>query len=140
MSAGVAVIPESSRVIIGASPTRDLTFAGATIEEIAAAPKSRLDDLPFGIIGLASDGTVELYSAAESRMAGLSADRVLGKHFFTAVAPCMNNFMVAHRFEEEAELDNVIDYVLTLRMRPTPVKMRLLKSAGTRSRYLLIQR
>ena len=52
----------------------------------------------------------------------------------------MNNFMVAQRFEDEAEIDDVIDYVLTLRMRPTPVRLRLLKSAAASRRYILIQR
>jgi photoactive yellow protein len=92
------------------------------------------------VIGFSSDGNVELYSAAESRLAGLSPDRVLGKHIFAVVAPCMNNYLVAQRFEDEPELDTTIDFVLTLRMRPTPVKLRRLKSAGHSRRYLLIQR
>ena len=73
-------------------------------------------------------------------MAGLSPERVLGKHLFTNVAPCMNNYLVAQRFEDEAELDVIIDYVLTFRMRPTAVKMKLLKSAAVERRFILIQR
>lgn len=117
-----------------------MDFAAATVPDLDAAPRESLDALPFGVIGFGSDGTVELYSAAESRMAGLSPDRVVGKHLFTVVAPCMNNYMVAQRFQDEPELDATIDYVLTLRMRPTPVKMRLLKKADAPRRYLLIQR
>jgi hypothetical protein len=52
----------------------------------------------------------------------------------------MNNFMVAQRFEEEAELDEVVPYVLTLRMRPTPVQLRLLKSSHSETRFLLVER
>ena len=38
------------------------------------------------------------------------------------------------------ELDDTIDYVLTLRMRPIKVKLRLLASAGGAHRYVLVQR
>ena len=115
-------------------------FTGSGIADIEGASPGDLDTLSFGVIGFGAGGLVEIYSAAESRLAGLSPERVIGKHFFTAVAPCMNNFMVAQRFEDEAELDATIDYVLTLRMRPTPVKLRMLQSAGASRRYILIQR
>ena len=117
-----------------------MEFSGVSIEGIESAPPGALDDLPFGVIGFGQDGLVQTYSAAESRMAGLSPDRVIGRHVFTAVAPCMNNYLVAQRFEDEPELDETIDYVLTLRMRPTMVKLRMLKSPGAQRRYILIQR
>ena len=117
-----------------------MNFANSSIRDLDAAPRDTLDELPFGVIGFDAGGTVDLYSAAESRMAGLSPDKVLGKHIFGVVAPCMNNYLVAQRFEDEPELDATIDYVLTLKMRPTPVKLRMLKSAGAARRYLLIQR
>ena len=63
---------------------------------------------------------VQRYNATESRMAGLSPERVLGLPLFTTVAPCMNNYLVAQRFDDARErgepLDDTIDYVLTLRM------------------------
>ncbi len=115
-------------------------FSEASIHDIDGADGGVLDGLAYGVIGLAASGDVEVYSAAEARMAGLSRDGVLGRHFFTAVAPCMNNFMVAQRLEDEPALDVIIDYVLTFRMRPTPVKLRLLKDPAVARRYLLIQR
>ena len=117
-----------------------MDFATAPIRQIEGASPETLDGLPFGVIGFGPDGIVQFYSATESRMAGLSPDRVMGKHVFTAVAPCMNNYLVAQRFEDEAELDATIDYVLTLRMKPTQVKLRMLKSADAERRYLLVQR
>jgi hypothetical protein len=69
---------------------------------------------------------------------------VVGHPLFTIVAPCMNNFLVAQRFADAAasgdELDEVVDYVLTLRMRPIKVKLRLLAGAASDLRYVLIQR
>jgi hypothetical protein len=56
----------------------------------------------------------------------------------------MNNFMVAQRFEDAARdgssLDATIDYVLTLRMRPIKVKLRLLAIPGAPLRYVLVLR
>ncbi|HEV2558590.1 MAG TPA: PAS domain-containing protein [Microvirga sp.] len=116
------------------------SFSALTLEAIEAADPAILDALPFGIVGLNQSGEVDVYNATEARLAGLTRDGVLGKHFFLAVAPCMNNYLVAQRFEDERRLDATIDYVLTFRMRPTPVKIRLLQAPEARRRYLLIQR
>jgi len=105
----------------------------------AAAPED-FDSLPFGIIGMQPDGVVSIYNKTEAALAGLSPARVLGRHFFTAVAPCTNNFMVAQRFETEAEIDATLGYVFTLRMAPTPVTLRLLKRPAARYMYLLVER
>jgi hypothetical protein len=52
----------------------------------------------------------------------------------------MNNFMVAQRFEDEPDIDVIIPFVLTLRMRPTPVRLRLLASRLGLLRFILIDR
>ena len=109
-----------------------------------ACNQEQLDALGFGVIGFDADSIVRRYNACESQAAGLSPQRVIGEPLFTNVAPCLNNFMVAQRFEDAAldasELDDTIDYVLTLRMRPIKVKLRLLASAAGSSRYVLVQR
>ena len=111
---------------------------------IAAEPAEALDHLDFGVIGFDAETAVTHYNAFESQAAGLSPQRVLGQPLFTLVAPCMNNFMVAQRFEDAAQsgtaLDETIDYVLTLRMRPVKVKLRLLAGAEPATRYVLVQR
>jgi len=103
-----------------------------------------LDALGFGVIGFDSGGAVRRYNRFESAAAGLSPERVLGQNLFSVVAPCMNNFMVAQRFEDAqaggAILDETIDYVLTLRMRPVKVRLRLLARPGAALRYVLVRR
>lgn len=105
---------------------------------------AELDELDFGVIGFDGEGIVRRYNATESRLAGLSVPRVVGSPLFTVVAPCMNNYLVAQRFEDAAEtgavLDDTIDYVLTLRMRPVKVRLRLLAGPGAALRYVLVQR
>ncbi|MCJ2121105.1 hypothetical protein [Methylobacterium sp. J-077] len=117
-----------------------LTFEAISLDALDALDGERLDALPFGVVGLSSEGVVEIYNATEAQLAGLPRDSVLGTHYFSATAQCMNNFMVAQRFEDEAEIDAIIDYVLTLRMRPTPVRLRLLKAPQAYHRFILIQR
>ncbi len=116
------------------------TFETVTLSELQAMRSDVCDQLPFGVIGLDAVGITKVYNEPEARMAGLDPERVLGKSFFDAVAQCMNNFMVAQRFEGEPELDAVIPFVLTLRMRPTPVRLRLLASNSAPLRFILIER
>jgi photoactive yellow protein len=111
---------------------------------LAACDEAALDALDFGVIGFDPETVVCRYNAFESNAAGLAPQRVLGHPLFTVVAPCMNNFMVAQRFEDaEADagtLDAVIDYVLTLRMRPVKVQLRLLAGPASPVRYVLVKR
>jgi photoactive yellow protein len=104
------------------------------------ATAAELDEMVFGVVGLAADGTVECYNAAEGRLSGLTPARVIGRNFFTEVAPCTNNFMVAHRFETAAELDEAVNYVFAFHLARTKVLLCLLKRPGARRRYLVVQR
>lgn len=119
--------------------TEGQTFAQISLDQLNFLSDNELDLLPFGVVGLSSGNLVEVYNRTESRLAGLSANAVIGTDFFISIAQCMNNFMVAQRLEDEAELDVEFPYVLTFRMRPTPVRLRLLKGAAPR-KYILIQR
>lgn len=111
---------------------------------LAALSDAELDSLGFGVIGFDAEGVVRRYNAFESKCAGLSAHRVLGRALFTTVAPCMNNFMVAQRFEDAKEngaaLDETIDYVLALRMRPVKVRLRMLAEPQAALRHVLVCR
>lgn len=106
------------------------------------ASDADLDAVAFGIIGFDQDGDVRRYNAYESRLSGLSPSRVLGYSLFTAVAPCMNNYLVASRFEDAAgagkDLDHSMPYVFTLKMRPRKVLLRLVARAGREMRYVLV--
>jgi photoactive yellow protein len=122
-----------------------LSFATPDLAaQLDACSDADLDQLDFGVIGFDADTQVQRYNSFESQAAGLSPQRVLGQPLFTNVAPCLNNFMVAQRFEDAEEdgsvLDDTIDYVLTLRMRPVKVQLRLLAGPGRAHRYVLVQR
>ena len=127
------------------STTQAVSFSDAGLHaELDRCTNEELDALDFGVIGIDAAGVVQRYNSFESKAAGLSSQRVLGQPLFTVVAPCMNNFMVAQRFEDALAsgeaLDATVDYVLTLRMRPVKVKLRLLAAPGGASRYVLVLR
>ncbi len=127
------------------TPLLSLTFDDPQLSRfLSQATAGELDALEFGVIGFDAAGVVRDYNAFESNCAGLSVDRVKGHPLFTVVAPCMNNYLVAQRFDDAARsgdpLDATIDYVLTLRMRPVKVKLRLLAEPGAAMRFVLVSR
>lgn len=61
------------------------SFVSVKIDSIS---EQELDSLAYGVIQLDTQGTVLRYNAFESRLSGLSKDKVLGKNFFKQVAPC----------------------------------------------------
>ena len=109
----------------------DLAGSLATLDDDA------LDNVPFGVVRLDADDHVLSYNRWEATLSGLDPARVRGQHFFTQVAPCTNNFMVAERYKE-TEVDEVVDYVFTFRMQPTKVRLRLIVTAS--DRFLCVDR
>lgn len=89
----------------------------------------------FGIVKMDHDGKVTDYNDNQAKHTGMSKGSVMGKHFFTQVAPCTNNFMVAQKFENQGALNEKVPYTFTIKMAPTPVTLRLLKDSS--AQYLL---
>ena len=124
---------------------QDLSFDQADlIGPLLALDAAALDTVQFGVIGFDSESTVQRYNRWESQAAGLRLNQALGLNLFDVVAQCMNNYLVAQRFEDATRagepLDATIDYVLTLRMRPQRVKLRLLSAPGAALRFVCIDR
>ena len=116
------------------------------LDWLCAAGDAALDRLPFGVIGFGPDAeaVVQRYNRTESEGSGLAMEQVLHRPLFAEVAQCMNNYLVAQRFEDaQADgqaLDVTLPDVFTLRMRPTPVVLRLLAAPGRPLRFVLVQR
>ena len=75
-------------------------------------------------------GVVLEYNHDESERSALPRSEVVGRNFFVVVGRCTNNLLVAGRFRraasEQLDLDEEIDYVFTFRLRPVPVRLRML--------------
>jgi photoactive yellow protein len=125
----------------GKERAMSISFADPqAIGPLGALSEAEQDALSFGLIVMSRDGVVVAYNRAESELSRLSPARVIGRHFFQDVAPCTNNSMIAQRFDTEPELDATLDYIFTLRMAPTPVRLRMLRSAAAPFMYLLVER
>jgi photoactive yellow protein len=127
------------------TPTSSPAFGDPGLHDaLSRLSDDNLDRLDFGVIAFDAQHIVRRYNAYESKAAGLSTARVIGHDLFTVVAPCMNNYLVAQRFEDAAAdgtaLDDTIDYVLTLRMRPVKVRLRLLAAPGAPLRHVCVLR
>lgn len=123
----------------------DLEFSAPDLAtHLADAPDEQLDALRYGLIAIDPTGVVRRYNAWESELAGLAPERVIGQPLFTRVAPCMNTPMVAGAFADAAArrepLDRTVPYVLTLRLRPVRVQLRLLDRADGGLRHVLVLR
>lgn len=108
--------------------------------EMLSNDQAQFDTLDFGLVAMDLEATIVGYNATESNYAGIARSDVVGLNFFIDVAPCTNNYLVAGRFEEESVLDETIDYVLTFKMRPTPVRLRMIKDERSGRQYLAIKR
>jgi len=99
----------------------------------------RYDELDFGLIAMDLDGIVVAYNRCEAGFAGVRADHAIGEMFFCDTAPCTNNYLVSGRFNAASKLDDTIDYVFTVKMRPRPVQLRLLKNEGSGRQYVAVK-
>ncbi len=108
------------------------------LSQLEAANEAQLDGESFGIVKMDHSGKVIEYNASQSKFTGMSKGNVKGKHFFSEVAPCTNNFMVSQKYDGNAQLDESVDYTFTLKMQPTPVKLRLLKN--DKHQYLFVKK
>ncbi len=107
---------------------------------IETVSPNELDTANFGVIGFDENCVVVFYNQTESLLSGLRAETVVGSHLFIDVAPCMNNYLVALKFEERDELDEIIPYILSFKMKPVPVSLRLIKHPHLTLNYVLIRR
>lgn len=106
-------------------------FDGADLAgQLADASPEALHAADFGVIGLDHSGRVTFYNRYEQALAGLAEGDVLGRDFFVDVAPCTNNFMVRERFmqawEQDDELDEILPYTFSYRMKATRVRLRMI--------------
>lgn len=98
------------------------------------------DELDFGLIKMDRKGNVLAYNKWEAQLAANNQEAVIGKNFFTQIAPCTNNFMVSEKYGLfQGQLDETLDYVFTYRIKPTPVRLRLLAHESSNNQYLAVQ-
>jgi photoactive yellow protein len=126
--------PESSLRRYALDPTR--------IEDLSDA---ELDELPFGVICVGLDGTILRYNIAEARLARLDRALVLGKKFFSQVAPCTAVPEFQGRFEAflQASRETVVQrfqFLFDFKFGAQLVTIEMVRSRLGDRAYFLVNR
>ncbi len=69
------------------------------VESLFAHARKDYDRLPFGIIEVDAHGRILAYNRWEQQLSGVAAAEVLGRNFFTEVAPCTGVAEFQGRFD-----------------------------------------
>jgi photoactive yellow protein len=117
---------------------------GVDSNELFDLTDEGIDALPFGLIAVSDDGTIEQYNAYESRLARLPKERVLGRNFFRDVAPCTAVKDFQGRFErfvdEAGDGAESFDFVFSFPFGRQRVNIPFLRSAKSRGVKILVNR
>ncbi len=111
--------------------------------KIEGMSAEELDALPQGAIQLDRDGKILQYNATESRLANMSKASVIGKNFFTEVAPCTDVKEFRGRFLEgvrRKEIHETFRYHFSFKVDPVDVSVTLFYSVRTDTVWVFIRR
>ena len=103
----------------------------------------QIDDLAFGAIQLDPTGKVLAFSRTESEITGRRVEDVVGRNFFSEVAPCTRRPEFYGRFQEgvrSGQLSVIFDYVFDYKMNPTKVRVHMKKALTGDSYWVLVKR
>jgi len=112
------------------------------IQEVGAMGEEKLNALPFGAIRLDKDGTILSFNQYEAKLTGRDPNKVIGKNFFTQVAPCTNVKEFAGRYREgvaAGELHAVFPYKFDFKMAPRDVTVTLFYSRNTQQGWVFVR-
>jgi photoactive yellow protein len=113
-------------------------------DELFDLPEDAIDALPFGLIAVSADGTIEQYNSYESRLSRLPKERVTGRNFFRDVAPCTAVRDFQGRFErfvtEDGDGAESFDFVFQFPFGRQRVNITFLRSSKSRGVKILVNR
>ena len=105
--------------------------------------KDQFDDVAFGAIQLDENGKIIKYNAAEGDITGRDPEAVVGKNFFTDVAPCTNSQEFKGKFDEgvkNGDLNTMFEYTFDYEMKPTKVKVHMKKALTGDTYWVFVKR
>lgn len=103
----------------------------------------QLNKLAFGAIQLDGAGKILQYNATEGSITGRDPKAVIGKNFFTDVAPCTNTSAFKGVFDagvKSGNLNTMIEYVFDYNMAPTRVKVHMKKALVGETFWVFVKR
>jgi photoactive yellow protein len=126
------------------STMETVAFAKHDIENVLAKMTDRqLNDLAFGAVEVDGHGKILKYNATEGAITGRDPKTVVGKNFFTDVAPCTNRPQFRGVFDAGVRADNLntmFEYVFDHQMKPTKVKVHMKRAINGGSYWIFVKR
>ena len=123
---------------------KTVSFGKSDIENVLARMKgAELDKLAFGAVELDAKGTVLRYNATEGAITGRDPKAVIGKNFFTDVAPCTNRPEFKGVFDAGVRANNLntlFEYTFDHQMRPTRVQVHMKRAISADSYWVFVKR
>jgi len=124
-------------------PAAGVTFdADDLIARVAGLDAESLHALPFGVIRLDQDGKVTFFSRTEARQSGFGDRPILGRAFFTEIAPCVGTPDLLRRIERAraaGTLDILFEHVGDFSDATRELRVRV-KSATPGELWVFIDR
>lgn len=119
-------------------------FGKGDIENVVSKLSTKeIDGLAFGAIQLDAAGRILQYNAMEGAITGRDPKVVIGKNFFTEVAPCTNTPDFKGTFDKgvkAGDLNTMFEYTFDYNMKPTKVKVHMKKALVGDSFWVFVKR
>jgi photoactive yellow protein len=121
-----------------------VSFGKQDIENVLQGMSTAdVDNLAFGAIELDAKGKILRYNAAEGKLTGRDPKSVIGKNFFTEVAPCTNRPEFRGKFDQgvaSGTLNTMFAYTFDYEMKPTQVKVHMKKAMSADTYWVFVKR
>lgn len=104
---------------------------------------AQLNKLAFGAVELDASGKILKYNAVEGAITGRDPKAVIGKNFFTEVAPCTNRPQFKGVFDagvRTKNLNTMFEYVFDHQMKPTKVKIHMKQAITGETYWMFVKR
>jgi photoactive yellow protein len=105
--------------------------------------QAELDQLPFGVLKLDSEGRIVGYNQIEGEIAEVDFARQINHNFFTEIAPCMDNPFFRGRFEDGIKAGGLaLDFEFETDMDPRAehIRVRMLTASTPNQYWVVIKR
>jgi photoactive yellow protein len=120
-----------------------IPFGAKDVDNILQREPQRAEFLPFGAVLLDRTGKILKYNQAEGLIAGRNPADVMGKFFFTDIAPCAKGkrfYGEFLRFASTGVLNVMLDYEFDYKMKPVRVRIHMKSAPDGQSCWLFVKR
>lgn len=111
-------------------------------QQLDALSEEQLNQLPCGTIRVNADGVILFYSRSQAKLVNREPTAVLGRNFFSEVAPCTVVPEFYGRFRQgvlTGNLSTAFEFVFDFEMRPVQVRIQMRASNRAGEFWILIE-